>query len=216
MNVYFISGLAADYRVFKNILLPPGFTAVHLNWIKPEVNETLAKYALRLAAGMDTAKPFALIGLSMGGMMAIEIAKHYPPKATILISSAAVFTQLPGRYSIARKLALHKLVPIGLLKNVSILKRLFGADNVADKKMLKQIIRDSDPAFIRWSLDAILHWTNTEVPHPLYHIHGTNDNVLPFKNIQPTHIIKNGSHLMVTSKAAEINEIIGKILLSVK
>jgi hypothetical protein len=36
MNVYFISGLAGDSRVFKHVRLPQGYEMVHLDWINPK------------------------------------------------------------------------------------------------------------------------------------------------------------------------------------
>ena len=40
MKVYFVSGLAADSRVFKHIRVPAGFEMVHLEWLPPLANET--------------------------------------------------------------------------------------------------------------------------------------------------------------------------------
>src|SRR5687767_12739166 len=111
MKVYFISGLAADKRVFKYISLPAGCEAVHLEWITPQKDETLASYALRLAAAINREEPFALVGLSFGGMLATEIAKQYKPAVTILISSVPVAKQLPGYFRMAGKMGLHKFVP---------------------------------------------------------------------------------------------------------
>ncbi|RYD69520.1 MAG: hypothetical protein EOP53_27030, partial [Sphingobacteriales bacterium] len=65
MKVYFISGLAADCRVFKRIQLPAGFESVYLDWIPPLPNESLQSYAMRMAESIDTNEPFALVGLSM-------------------------------------------------------------------------------------------------------------------------------------------------------
>ena len=70
MNVYFISGLAADRSVFKYIRLPEGYDAIYLEWIAPLPGETLPQYAERLAQQMDATKPFGVIGLSFGGMLA--------------------------------------------------------------------------------------------------------------------------------------------------
>ncbi len=67
MKVYFISGLAADKRVFKYISLPTGCEAVHLDWITPQKDDTLPSYALRLASAINRDEPFALVGLSFGG-----------------------------------------------------------------------------------------------------------------------------------------------------
>src|SRR6478752_103643 len=95
MKVYFISGLAADSRVFHHIRLAEEHEMVHLQWIEPVVNETLGSYAERLAEKIDTAEPFALVGLSMGGMIAAEIAQTYKPVSTILISSIPCSLHLP-------------------------------------------------------------------------------------------------------------------------
>ena len=61
--------------MFKNIRLPDHCEPVFLEWIDPVKNETLKNYALRLAEGINTNEPFAIIGLSMGGMITSEIAR---------------------------------------------------------------------------------------------------------------------------------------------
>lgn len=216
MKVYFISGLAADCRVFRHIQLPEGFETVYLDWIDPLPNEAFTEYALRLADSIDKSAPFAVIGLSMGGMIATEIAKHHHPVITILISSIPSSAHLPGYLKIAGKLGIHKLVPVSVVKSGAILKRFFTNEAKEDKELLKQIIRDSDPAFIRWAMDAILKWKCEEPPAGFIHIHGTKDEVLPVRYTRPTHTIEKGGHLMIMTRAQELNEIVrsclGKIL----
>src|SRR5258708_37464041 len=111
MKAYFISGLAADGRVFKHIQLPKGLETIYLNWIPPQEEEALPHYALRLATSINTKEPFVLLGLSFGGMLAIEIAKQLHPVSTILISSIPVSDHLPGYFKAAGKIGLHKMVP---------------------------------------------------------------------------------------------------------
>ena len=212
MKVYCISGLAADSRVFKHIELPGQYEIIHLHWIDPLPLESLAAYAGRLAAKIDTTEPFGLLGLSMGGMMATEIAKISSPAFTILLSSVPVNSHLPFYFRWAYVLRLHKIVPAGFLKSASVVKRGFMPDTKEDKLVLKQVIRDSDPAFIKWAMHAILSWKNEEVPSPFYHIHGTKDEILPSKYTKPTHIIEGGNHLMVMSRAAELNQLLKEIL----
>jgi pimeloyl-ACP methyl ester carboxylesterase len=215
MKVYFISGLAADKRVFKYIELPSGCEAVHLDWIVPQKEDTLASYAIRLAAKIDRSAPFALVGLSFGGMLATEIAKQYNPAVTILISSVPVANQLPGYFRLAGKIGLHKLVPVSLLKSSAATKRFFTREKNTDKKLLWEIINESDAGLIRWSIDAILNWQNDTIPQPVWHIHGTRDEILPVRFTHPTHTIPKHGHMLVMTCPQKVNEILAKALTEV-
>jgi pimeloyl-ACP methyl ester carboxylesterase len=212
VNVYFISGLAADRTVFKYIQLPAYCRPIYLDWLKPEKEESLSRYASRLFEGHDLSEPFSLIGLSFGGMIASEIAKKHNPVHVILISSVPCKEHLPGYFKLAAKLKLHKLVPISLIQHAGVLKRLFTAETPDDKRMLKTMIRNSDPYFIRWAMNAVLTWDNTALPANLCHIHGSKDQILPSKFTKPTHVIHKAGHLMVLTKAKQINEILQQIL----
>ena len=216
MKVYFVSGLAADSRVFKNILLPVYCTPVFLEWIVPLKNESLKNYALRLAAPIDTSGPFAIIGLSMGGMIASEIARQYKPAITVLISSVPCSKELPFYFKAAGALRLQKIVPVPLVKSGAMLKRVFTTETNEDKNILRAIIRESDPKFIYWAMDAILKWRSDGFTESYIHIHGTRDEVLPMRFTKPTHIIARGGHLMVMSRAGEINRILEDELQSGK
>jgi pimeloyl-ACP methyl ester carboxylesterase len=208
MNVYFISGLAADRRVFQNIVLPEGYASYYLDWITPQKNETLQQYAARLTEKIDPSKPFVVVGVSFGGMLAIEIAKKFPSSKAILISSAPSPKNLPVYFRWAGKLKLHRLVPVSLLKFAAQTKRLFTVETSAQKKFLNEMIRNSDPGLVRWSINAILNW-RSEGPHTQYiHIHGSRDEILPLRYAGGTHIINGAGHMMVLTRAKEINSII--------
>jgi pimeloyl-ACP methyl ester carboxylesterase len=212
LKAYFISGLAADERVFKYVRLPEGYEVVHLTWITPQKEESLCSYALRMAERIDTQEPFVLVGLSFGGMLVTEIAKRFKPVKTILIASVPLSTHLPGYFRVAAALRLHRVVPINLVKTAALLKRYITNENSEDKKLLWEIIRSSDPVFIRWAMGAILTWKNEEMPAPVLHIHGTRDEVLPARYTKPTHIIPKGGHLFVMTRAQEMNEILQRVL----
>ncbi len=211
-KVYFISGLGADRRVFNRIEVPDFCETVYLDWISPLENESLQSYAERLAENINNIQPFALVGLSMGGMIASEIASRLNPVITILISSAPVSDQLPGYFRKLSSLRFSKVLPISLLKSLAILRWLVSTENEEDKYILKQVIKDSDPIFIRWALEAIPNWKKEKLPTPYIHIHGSKDKVLPIRFTKATHIIRDGGHIMVLNRAAEINLILQKTL----
>lgn len=212
MKVYFISGIAADERVFRHISLPDYCIPRYIPWIQPEKDESLSSYANRLAVKIDTNEKFVLIGLSFGGMIATEIANHFPAVKIILISSVPSSEQIPISYKMAGSLRLHRVIPVAMLKHASWLKRFFTAETYEDKVMLKSMIRDSDTNFIRWAMHAILTWDNKKIPENFFHVHGTSDQILPSRYTKPTHFITKGGHLMIMDRADEINKILRDIL----
>lgn len=207
MNIYFIPGLGADKRIFRNIWVPEGCNAFYLDWIKPLKNESLQNYSYRLAENIDTTKPFVIVGLSFGGMLASEIINRYPLGRMIILSGVASSAHLPFYYRVAGKMQMHKLLPISLLKSASIMKRLFTAETTEQKAYLKKVIREVDSSFVRWALNAIIKWRGNAENSSYIHIHGSRDAVLPIRFCKPTHIIKGGGHLMILTKEKEINEI---------
>ncbi|PTS94114.1 alpha/beta hydrolase [Pedobacter sp. HMWF019] len=208
-RIYFISGLGADRRAFRRLVFPVDVELIHLDWITPLPKESLQNYAARLSEGIDPSVPFYLIGLSFGGMLATEIAKKLKPIHTFLISSVPVYTQLPWYYRTAGFLRLERMVPLGLMKQSnSIGLKFLGGKTSEELSLLKQLIEDSDPYFMKWALTCILNWRNKEIPTDLTHIHGTNDNILPAKYTKPDFLIKGGGHFMVYGDAGEISKII--------
>lgn len=206
--VYCIPGLGADERVFARLQLPEGFEAVHLKWIRPEKGEPLAGYARRLSAGINHQEPFVLLGLSMGGMVAAEIAAVYKPLCLVLLSSIPVSRQLPYYYRWAGAIRLPQVIPIRLLQAGSLVKRIFTTEAPEEKKLVQQMVRDSDPAFIRWAMNAIVQWKGNPETDSRIHIHGTGDGLLPLRFTDPTHLVKKAGHLMVLTHAAAVNEIL--------
>lgn len=216
MKTYFISGIAADGRLFRRIRLPAGFEAVYLNWIKPFHDESLENYSVRLAEKINVHEPFVLVGTSLGGIVATEIALKYKPLAVIIIGSVPVVSQMPGYFRIAEKLKLYKIIP-GSLYNISAkVKHYFTREDPEDKKIIIQMISETDPAFIKWGIQAVLQWRNTEIPQSLYHIHGTRDEMFPYTYTSPTHTILKGDHVIVITRADEVNKILAEIFSTIQ
>jgi pimeloyl-ACP methyl ester carboxylesterase len=215
LNVYFISGMGADHRAFSRITLPKGYNAVCIHWIPPHKKEKLADYALRLASQIDTSAPFVLAGLSMGGMMAVEIAKKFPPVCTILISSIPVAAQLPPYYRWAGRLHAPKLVSPSLLKALKAAARfkqsLIRRPSPASQ-LTNDMFQETDNDFMRWAMIAVLDWKNSQPPHPLHHIHGRKDRVLPIQFTHPTHAVPLAGHIMVMSHPEAVDAFLKEVL----
>jgi pimeloyl-ACP methyl ester carboxylesterase len=212
VKAYFISGLGADKRAFYKISLPSSYQAVYLDWIQPLKGETLAEYAVRFSKLIDNSQPFILVGLSFGGMLASELTKIVAPEKLIIISSLSNFNELPWYFRIAGKLRLQRIIPVALFKQLTLLNCLMSPRSQQEKTMISEYVKKTDPGFIRWSLDAILNWTNHERYPAAIHVHGGKDHLLPCRFVKADHVIPDGGHLMVLNKSNELNQLLTQIL----
>jgi pimeloyl-ACP methyl ester carboxylesterase len=212
-KVYFISGLGADRTVFDQLDLS-FCEPVFLDWIEPLKKESLQHYALRLAEGIK--EPDAIVvGLSMGGMMASEIAKANPSIKAIIISSNKSAKEFPSftRFSI-KYFPLYQLTTKWILRIIFPITCWFlGAKDKQDKEHLWRMIERRDMAFIKWCIWAIGRWQLDAAQPNVVHIHGTADNLLPYRYVHPEHTIKGGTHLMVRNRAKEISELLRSLIV---
>lgn len=212
MKIYFLSGLGADESVFIGLDLP-GVERVYLNWIEPLPKESIEAYAQRMAARITTPNPI-IIGLSFGGMMAMEIAKLIPVQQLILISSAKTAKELPPYFRVCRYVPLHTILPLQSVANSNqLLSFFFGVRTYAQKERLKNIIRNTTQGFNQWAINALVNWKNETIQAPVFHLHGNADKLLPLSFVQPDIIIEGGNHFMIMQKAKEISAHIQRVLV---
>ena len=77
-----------------------------------------------------------------------------------------------------------------------------------NKKLLKEILDDTDLAFAKWALVQLMQWTNQEKVSSLIKIHGTKDKLISYRKSNHTIAIEEGQHFMIVDRAKEISEII--------
>ncbi len=75
MKMYLIGGLGADERVFKYLSLE--FKTEIIQWIEPMPKEKISAYALRVSQQINQNEEFGILGVSIGGIVAIEISNIY-------------------------------------------------------------------------------------------------------------------------------------------
>lgn len=208
-EIYVLSGLGADKRVFKFIDFGE-HDVTFIKWIPPLANESIEEYAKRLLPQINSVNP-TLIGLSFGGMMAVEISKQIETTKVILISSAKTKSDVPFYFRWIGLFGFHKIVPAQLTNKSNWLAQwFFGAQTEIEKDMLKDILKETDPIFLKWAIDKIVSWKNNSSPKNLTHIHGSADKLLPMTTCDFQ--IKGGSHLMILNKAEQVSSLLQRIL----
>lgn len=208
-EVYLIPGLGADRRVFQFLNLSE-HSISHISWIEPLPNESIEQYAGRLTEQIKSPDPI-LIGVSFGGMIAVEIAKQIKANKIILISSARTQHEIPLHFKLLGRTGIQNILPASSWKRPNrVLFYFFGTQTQEEKELLSGIVRDTDTKFLTWAIAKIVDWKNEVVPANTTLIHGSADRLFP--NSQADITIPGGGHFMIVNRAAEISTQLKQIL----
>ncbi|UYZ62311.1 alpha/beta fold hydrolase [Hymenobacter weizhouensis] len=210
--IYLLPGLGADARVFRNLQpLLLGESRV-LEWVLPaSPTEPLPAYAARLAADIPPEQTGLLVGISFGGVVALEINRLRPQLRTVLISSIPDAHSLPPLLRLIRATGVYRLVPPQLLKLFPRVGQwYFGVKNGEEYRLFREVLRDMEPRYTRWAIHSLLHWDSANVGRAIQ-ILGTHDRVFPPGPTPVEYLIPGGGHFMVVSHAQEISRILNKL-----
>ncbi len=210
-KIYLFSGLGTDQRVFSGLEFP-GFEPVFIQWIPVQKGESLSAYARRLSLQIHTPRP-VLIGLSFGGIMALEVAQLIETEKIILLASSKSRHEIPFYYRWAGFLYLDKMLPVHLLMRTKKWSYwFFGVREKRHRELLLQILSDTDPQFLKWAIGCIVRWKITSTSSEVVHIHGSADRILPRFFTARTLKVKDGGHLMTLTHPEEVSEKINTAL----
>ncbi len=206
--------MAANPSIFKHIQLPEGQFEQHLlEWFVPEKNMTISDYAKIMCEKVVHDNP-VLIGVSFGGMLVQEMARHIKTRKVLVVSSVKHESELPKRMIFAKYTKIHKLLPTGLVNNVELLaKYAFGDSTSKRLELYEEYLSIRDKYYLDWAIDQIVNWKSAHVPDAMVHIHGEKDNVFPIGNIKNCIPVKNGTHTMIIHRAKWFNENLPTIIL---
>lgn len=205
------SGLGCDKRAFCRLRFPEGIEAVHVDWLLPEKRERLTHYVDRMISCLDTSRPYYLIGLSFGGMIACMMAEKLHPVKTIIISSIGCRDELPAFMKFMGKSRFYKLIPNKPLKHSNpVMNRMFGVKDKESATLLDAIVRDTDPRFLKWAIGSIVQWEQDTCACKPVRIHGGKDRILPPKHIKADYMVDDSGHFMVFDSAEEVSGFLEK------
>lgn len=209
-KIYLIPGLGGDYRLFTG-LREEGLQFEVLEFIAPVKGESLVEYAGRLSQGIDQSQPFMVGGVSLGGIMALEVARYVSPEKIILISSVKNSREFPFYLQMFRYLPLYRPFSGEFYKKHAPRDSRKGMP--AYKYDLLDAMRtDADPVFVKWAVNAVVNWKRRETPENVIHIHGTRDLMFPGMLLGPRHKIPKGRHVMVLSQADEVMALLRELI----
>lgn len=208
---YFIGGIASDERIFKYQMVAIE-RAVYLPFPRHDKHDTMETYAQKFIPLIDTTKPFNIVANSMGGIMAMELIKHIHPEKVVLISSIKSRKEMPFILKQMKFTNMHKLLPgkgfIGAIQFGSLFKREV-LKEPAMRRLAISMAKNNSPKFLYWCVNAIVKWNGKEdYRKDIVHIHGTGDEMFPYRNIKNAIPVKGGSHAMLLNKHQEVNKLL--------
>ena len=208
-TLYLIPGTGADHRFFSRLQLDVNTQVI--KWTEWGNAQTIREYAEVLSLQINTEEPFGILGVSFGGMLAVEMSKFLDPEKLILISSAKSYKELPIIVRISRRVGVHYLITPWLIKIIPFAGKIFGVSK-KDKRFFDKMIDETPKGHLKKTIRSILHWKNTVIPSEVIHIHGSQDKVIPIKKIQRPTAIEGGGHFMLYNMADQVGEIINEYL----
>jgi esterase/lipase len=212
--VYAIPGLGTTKDLFQYIKIE-NTELVVLEWPLLDKNETMSSLANKMLTQIDPAKPFYLLGVSLGGMVSIEISSIKKPVKTILISSARCRKELPLLLRCLKYIPLNKFVTESQYRRIAKNSRRVLGFKREYREQFKTMVESMKPYHFSRAIQCLISWKRREcLSADVIKIHGDADKLLKFRKADTDHCVKNGSHAMIVDRAAEINSILDKIINS--
>jgi len=217
MKIYCVPGLANDKRVFDNLSpLLNSQDITFLEHIAPaHPTESMKEYARRLSSEIrDFQEDSVIIGMSLGGIISVEISKVLPMKKVFLISTIKHPNEFPWQIKMLKNLPLDKVqIPAWLIrKSLKPVAWLLGVTNSTGRDHIQSMIDSATEEHIAWAQYAAANWDNRLIPNHYVHIHGTKDEIFPAAYVRASHFIEGGNHYMIMERAKEIANIINSEL----
>lgn len=200
-TIFLLPGLGATADLFADYQFP--FPSRTVEYPAPcSRDEGFTDYARRLITENSIRPGDSLIGVSLGGMMACEIARHISIRKITLVSSCTDSQHIQP--VIRRMRPFSRVVPWRFIQRVPFPNFILGPT----RKRAMAMLRVANAEFIPWAClnAAVFH---CPARHPdLVQIHGDRDPVFPISRQEIHHTVRGGDHLMILSRRQEIEPLL--------
>lgn len=212
-----LPGLGSSPAVFDHQRKAFGDRLETPAFIPHEPGESVSAYAKRWARQLSRPgddRPLFIGGVSFGGMLAQEMARHMDPKprAVLLISTTREPDKVTGIMQFAE--VMGRCVPTSSVnQTLPLLKLGFalreGLDD-DDKGRLMQGAKEVDAAMTKWAGGVAVGWQGVEPASddpPTYQIHSKKDWVIkaPSEGIPNVHLVEGMQHLLHMTQPTTVN-----------
>ena len=204
-----LPGMMADHRLlasqqtaFPNLVVPA--------WPEHRPSDTIGNFAERLADTLRPIGPCFVGGVSFGGVVALELARHLDSLGCILISSVRSSGELPLRFRLCRGAGFLSQSAFDTVTSVAVRSFRPSMPRAARRRSDRLL---SSPFFC-WATRAMLRWTACDPGVPIAQIHGDADLTFPVERTQPDQIVDRAGHMLVSTHSEIVNQFISQFIAS--
>jgi pimeloyl-ACP methyl ester carboxylesterase len=170
----------------------------------PRRSESLARYAARIELPPP---PLIVGGVSMGGMVALELARARRGVSCLLISSSRNPRMVPP---LLRQMSwILRLAPnLGAARppRWRVFTNRLGALSDSDRDLLADALHSHPLDRLRELARMVVEWRGVEDPGvPTFHIHGERDLIIPIRFVRADAVIAGAGHAANMTHAEEVN-----------
>ncbi|MDC0612815.1 alpha/beta hydrolase [bacterium] len=213
IHVYLMPGMSANSLIFEKIKFPKNFELHKLDWISPNIDESIENYAERLSEKIVHKNP-VLIGVSFGGILVQEISKIIKVNKLIIISSIKCNKEMPSHMKFGKITKSYKLIPVKWINDFeSLISFVLGPKIKKRVDLYRKYLSVRDENYLSWSLREMIEWKQSKPLKNIIHIHGTKDLVFPTLYIKNFIEVPRGDHAMILKRAEWINQNLPKMIM---
>ena len=210
MRVFLITGFALDNRAFSLMGLPAD-TYTTLDLIPVRKGESLRDYARRMAEGIGLAPGDVIGGVSLGGMLALEMARIVDVLGVVVIASATHPRFIRKRFKMWAPIAAW--VPDGVIRRIfTLIPRILARQNMLSPEgqaLLADIMGKFPVPLLKAFPMMIMGWPGCPPPARFRHIHSDGDWLIrPNGNPETLTILSGKNHLITVSHAQAVKELV--------
>jgi len=194
-RTFLLPGTGADGRMFPDVWSAlPG--VVRVEWPRGGTWRTIPQVADHLIREQGITAEDTLVGVSLGGMVACEIANRIPVAGLVLVGSCTSPAAVSPVLRAIRPLI--RVVPLRLAQAL-----------VRDSRRLEfRMFADADHRFVRAMCLAIFRWEGLrpETSVRPVTIHGRRDRVIP--RVRDPDVVIDGGHMIAATHPRECTDAI--------
>ncbi len=210
MRVFLITGFALDKRAFALMDLPSE-TYRTLDLIPILKGESLREYAARMAKEIGLAPGDIIGGVSLGGMLALEMSRLVDVAGLILIASATHPRHIRKRFKLWAPIA--EWVPRSVIRRIfTLIPRILALQNMLSPEgqaLLADIMGGFPPNLLQTFPMMILRWPGCDPGVPYRHIHAQGDWLIrPSGDPAAMTILPGRNHLITVSHAKVVRGLV--------